>query len=377
VRLPDGTEKRIGITRIHLEEDAGKNLHDQDLYDSLVDYNRCGTGLIEIVSEPDMRTPEEAAAYIAEIRKLVRYLRICDGNMEEGSLRVDVNVSVRPSPDAPFGTRTETKNVNSISNVQKAIAYETKRQIEALERGETLRQQTRTWDAGTGTTTLLREKENADDYRYFPEPDLQPLRLSPAMLEKIKAKLPALPRQRYQKYTQQYGLPDFDATMLTEQRELAEYYEAALAETDDFRGISKWINGPVKTFLNEQAVDISEFPVAPATLVAVNELVRQNKVSFTVAKDQLWGLLLAEPTAQPEALARQHNLLLETSSDEIRAAADAVLNAHPDNVAAYLGGKTGLLGFFVGQLMKQFAGKADPKSISAVVQELLEARRGA
>lgn len=375
VRLPDGTEKVIGITRIHLEEDAGKNLHDQDVYDSLVDFNRCGTGLIEIVSEPDMRAPEEAGAYIQEIRKIVRYLNICDGNMEEGSLRVDANISVMPVGTTTFGTRCEIKNMNSISNVQRAIIYEANRQIELLEAGEDIIQQTRTWDSVNGKTVLLRVKENADDYRYFPEPDLQPLRLTEAQLAKVKEKLPALPRQRYQRYVSEFGLPDFDATMLTEQREFAEYFEDSLAHTTDPRGISKWMNGPVKTYLNEQAVEITKFPLSPQAIAQVVELVNANKVSFTIAKEQLFPLMLAQPGTAAATLAQQHNLLLDTSDDDINTEIERLLDANPDKVATYLGGKTGLLGFFVGQIMKAFQGKADPKTINELTTQALEKRR--
>jgi aspartyl-tRNA(Asn)/glutamyl-tRNA(Gln) amidotransferase subunit B len=375
IRLADGTEKVIGITRIHLEEDAGKNLHDQDIYDSLVDFNRCGTGLIEIVSEPDIRTPEEAGAYIAEVRKIVRYLGICDGNMEEGSLRVDANISVMRTGTTQFGTRCEVKNMNSISNVQRAIVYEANRQIEILENGGTIIQQTRTWDSVNGKTLLLREKENADDYRYFPEPDLQPLRLTEEQLATVKAKLPALPRQRYQRYTTEFALPDFDATMLTEQREFAEYFEAAIAHTPDPRGVSKWMNGPVKTYLNEQAVEITQFPVPPTTLAEVVGLVNANKVSFTAAKEQLFPLLMQQPDASAAQLAQAHSLLLETSDEDIRTEIERLLDANPDKVATYLGGKTGLLGFFVGQVMKTFQGKADPKAISELTTQALDNRR--
>jgi len=373
VRLPDGSERTIGITRIHLEEDAGKNLHDQDLYDSLVDYNRCGTGLIEIVSEPDMRTPEEAAAYVTEVRKIVRYLDICDGNMEEGSMRVDANISVRKLGEEGFRTRSEVKNINSISNVAKAIAYEAQRQVALYEAGETFPQQTRNWDAGTGTTTLLREKESADDYRYFPEPDLSPLVVTEAHMEALRAELPALPRERFAHYTQELGLPDHDAGLLTETRAFAEYFEAALPLAKDAKALSKWLNGPVKTYLNEYAVAIGQFPLPPERMAQLVQLVESGKVSFSVAKDQLFSLQLAHPDAATESLAAQHNLLLDTDTNEIKTAAAAILAANPDKVATYRAGKTGLLGFFVGQLMKQFKGKADPKQINAVVTELLEA----
>lgn len=373
IRVEDGAPERIiGITRIHMEEDAGKNLHDQDIYDSLIDYNRCGTGLIEIVSEPDMRTPAEAAAYVTEVRKIVRYLGISDANMEEGNLRVDANISVRKEGQTEFGTRAEVKNINSISNVARAITYEADRQIELLEQGETLIQQTRTWDAVNGKTHLLRVKEDSDDYRYFPEPDLQPIVLKPEDLEQLQAEMPALPRERFQVYTTQYGLPAHDATLLTEQREFAEYFEQVLESTDLHREVSKWLNGPVKNYLNEHAADIDEFPLSPGQLAAIIRLVQEGKVNFSAAKETLFPKLLEHPTADVAALAKQENLIMDTSEGDIRVLVENIIAENPDKVAKYQGGKTGLLGFFVGQAMKALQGKADPKQVNQMIREGLE-----
>jgi aspartyl-tRNA(Asn)/glutamyl-tRNA(Gln) amidotransferase subunit B len=365
-----GEKQHVGITRIHLEEDAGKSLHDQDPFESLIDLNRAGVGLIEIVSEPDMRTPEQAAAYVGEVRKLVRYLGVCDGNMEEGNLRVDVNVSVR-KPGTPLGTRTETKNVNSISNVSKAIAYEIDRQINLLEAGEAVQQQTRTWDAVAGKTTLLRDKETADDYRYFAEPDLQPLHIGPDLLERLRAQLPSLPEALYTRYTQELGLSDFDAGLLTEGKTYSDYYEAVLQHTENPRAAANWMNGPIKSYLNEYAIELEAFPLSPETLGQLIHLIDAGKISHSAAKDQLWPALLQQPSAAPDALATEMDLLLETNTAQLTVMIAEVLTQNPDKVAAYRSGKTGLLGFFVGQIMRASGGKADPKVINELILQSL------
>lgn len=375
VRLEGGQKKRIGITRIHMEEDAGKSLHDQDLYDSLIDLNRASVGLIEIVSEPDIENAEQAMAYMTEVRKLVRYLDICDGNMEEGSLRCDANVSVMKKDAKQFGTRAEVKNMNSISNVGRAINYEIERQIELLEGGGTVLLETRTWDAVSGQTYSMRTKEEADDYRYFPEPDLQPLVVTSERISDIEASMPELPDSLYERFTQTYSLPEHDATLLTEQREFAQYYLAVLEGTSNYKAASNWLNGPVKTYLNEHAVDITAFPLPPASIASLVTLVDGGKVSFSIAKEQLFNLLLAEPKAKPEALAKQHNLLLDNDADTIATEIEKVLDADPENVATYLEGKTGLLGHFMGQVMKATKGKADPKLVNKHLRDALEKRR--
>ena len=380
------TTKTIGITRIHIEEDAGKSLHDQDPFDTLIDLNRASVGLIEIVSEPDMRSPEEAMAYLTEVRKLVRYLDICDGNMEEGSLRCDANVSVRKRGTSQLGTRAEVKNLNSISNVGRAIAYEAQRQAELLEAGGTVARETRSFDAATGKTTAMRDKESADDYRYFPEPDLQPLAITPAQLEALRAEMPELPEVIYRRFTETYRLPDFDATLLTESKEMVAFYRSVVeGETGnvlDYKTAANWVLGPVRTYLNDQAIGIEAFPLAGATLHQIARLVEGGQVSFSVAKERLFPLALAHEqangpgSADAEAIAQTENLVLDTDTDALAAEIGALLAANPDKVATYLGGKTGLLGFFVGQLMKSTGGKADPKTINTLVAEALEAQRG-
>lgn len=365
----------IRIQRIHIEEDAGKSLHDQDPFDTLIDLNRASVGLIEIVSMPDLRSPEAAMAYVAEIRKLVRYLGVSDGNMEEGHLRCDANVSVMKVGATQFGTRTETKNINSISNVGRAIRYEIERQIALLENGGKVAQETRTWEPVAGKTLVMRDKETADDYRYFPEPDLQPLVMTQAEVERLRAELPELPEALYQRFTTQHSLPDFDAGLLTESRAFADYFLAVFAHTQDARPTSNWLLGPVRSYLNETATEITAFPIPPRQLARLIQLVLDGKVSLTVAREELFRRLLAAPGNDPETLAREANLLLETDTAALDQEINTLLDANPDKVRNYLGGKTGLLGFFVGQVMKSTGGKADPKVINTLIAEALERRR--
>jgi len=376
VRLKSGEYKKIRIQRIHMEEDAGKSLHDQDLHDSLIDLNRCGVGLVEIVSMPDIRSADEAYAYITEIRKIVRYLDICDGNMEEGSLRCDANISVMPVGSTVYGTRVEVKNMNSISNVARAINYEIKRQIDTIENGGKVLGETRNWDSTTGSTHSMRMKEGAADYRYFPEPDLLPVILSQSILNEIKAELPELPEALFQKYTKQYGLPEHDATLLTEQREFVQYYEKIIAILPNYKAASNWMNGPIKTYLNETTTHILEFPIPPQSIAEIIQLIDSNQISHNAAKEQLFQLLLKAPEKTPTQLAQENNLLLSTDTTDIQQSILKILAENPDKVQTYLNGKTGLLGFLVGQIMRAVGqGKADPKLVNHLVQEALEKQR--
>jgi aspartyl-tRNA(Asn)/glutamyl-tRNA(Gln) amidotransferase subunit B len=291
--------------------------------------------------------------------------------MEEGNLRCDVNVSVRKVGETRFGTRNEVKNVNSISNVARAIVYETERQIALLESGGTVVQDTRTWDAVNNRTVILREKETADDYRYFPEPDLQPLHLDAALMDELRAELPELPDALYQKYTQTYGLSDFDAGLLTEQREFSDYFAALLAAGCAPKAAANWLNGAVKNWLNEQARDISAFPLPPTRLAEVLQLVDSGQVSLTMAKEKLFPALIAAPMVAAPEMAARLNLILETDTTALAATIAEILAANPDKVATYRAGKAGLLGFFVGQVMKATQGKADPKAINTLLSEQL------
>ncbi len=383
VRITSGdSERDIRLNRIHLEEDAGKSLHDQDPYSTCVDYNRAGTPLIEIVSEPDIRSADEAFSYVSEIRKLVRYLEISDGNMEEGSLRCDANISIRKMGDNLLGTRVEVKNLNSIRNVKRAIEFEAARLQEMAERGETIIQQTRSFDADAGTTFSIRDKEDAEDYRYFADPDLTPFSLSNSFIDEIRSKLPALQAERISQYQTQYNLAKYDASVLTEEKELADYFEmvmhsAAGDSTAELPSIAKatanWLLGPVKSWLNEKGKRIEEFPLAPSRLLRLVELVRQGKVSFSVASGKLFNAFILEPTKNPETIASEQNLLQLSDSTFISTLIDEVLLKLDDKVNEYRKGKKGLLSLFVGEVMKQSKGKADPRLTNDLLLKKLNA----
>ncbi len=372
LKLKDGSVKKVGITRIHMEEDAGKSMHDQDLYDTLVDYNRAGVPLIEIVSEPDMRSADEAYAYVSEMRKLVRYLDICDGNMEEGSLRCDANVSVRLIGAPEFGTKVEVKNMNSISNVKRAIEYEIIRQIDLLEDGQRFTSETRSFDAMKGTTFSMRSKEEANDYRYFPEPDLPPFIANQAMVDEIKAQMPALPDALYARYTQELGLSDYDAQVLTDTKEVALYFDALIKHTPNTKSAANWVMGSVKSYLNENALEMTDFEVAPESLAALIQLIDDNKVSNSVAAQRVFPAMVAEPGKSPLQIAQDLNVLQENDSAFLEGLVDQVLNAMPEKVEEYKNGKKGLLGLFMGQVMKLSQGKADPKESSRLLSERLD-----
>lgn len=375
IRTADSKEKWIRIHRIHMEEDSGKSIHDQDPFHTLVDLNRAGVGLIEIVSEADIASAEEAMAYLTEIRKVVRYIGICDGNMEEGSLRCDANISVMREGSSVWGTKVEVKNMNSISNVGRAINYEIARQIEALEKGETIRQQTRTWDAGKGITVSMRDKESAHDYRYFPEPDLPMLVITDEYISRVREKLPRLPHELFDDFTQTLKLPEQDAVVLTENRQFAEYFTRLIQTGASPKAAANWCIGTIRSWMNEQALPIEQYPLAPEQLSALITLVESGKVSISVAKEKLHGLLLENPKADPATLAEQEGLMLQAAGDELTTMIQDIFGRFPQKVQEYRGGKTGLLGFFVGQVMQASAGKYDPKIINQQVTQLLSSEQ--
>ncbi len=370
---PAGGEKRVALQRIHMEEDTGKSVHGLVAGETLLDFNRAGTALIEIVTKPDLRTSAEAYSLLAEIRKLVRYLDICDGNMEEGSLRCDANVSVMLKDAAAFGQRVEVKNMNSIRNVQLAIEHEIDRQIAVLERGGRVASETRAYDAATDATKCLRTKETLNDYRYFPEPDLPPIVVSDAWLQQLQQAMPLLPRDCYQKFVQTYQLPAYDAAVLTEDRDVALFFEALCQHTPHYKAASNWIMGPVKAYLNEMTLSIPAFPLQPAALAEVIGLVAERQLSFSVASQKLFPALLAAPHQSPLALAKGLNLLQESDEGKIQALVEEVMAAYPAQVAAYRGGKKGLMGMLMGEIMKRSQGKVAPKVASALLKERLEA----
>jgi aspartyl-tRNA(Asn)/glutamyl-tRNA(Gln) amidotransferase subunit B len=371
-KLKDGVEKKVQLTRIHMEEDAGKSLHDIDPFETLVDLNRAGTPLLEIVTEPDLRTGEEAYAYLTEVRKLVRYLDICDGNMEEGSLRCDANISVRIKGVEAFGKKVEVKNMNSFRNVQRAIDFEIKRQIDDLENGKSIAGETRSFDAVNGSTFTLRSKENANDYRYFPEPDLQPVIIESAYIEQIKATLPILPEALYKTYTQTYQLSDYDANQLIELKEVSAYYNELIKHTSNYKSAANWMLGTVRSYMNERALIIQEFTLAPKKLAEIINLVDAQKVSVGAAAQRLFPALIEKQTESAEVLAQQLDLIQNSDSGELAKFVEQVLANMPEKVAEYKGGKVGLIGLFVGEVMKLSKGKADPKIVNTLVKESLD-----
>lgn len=371
----DGREKNIRLNRIHMEEDAGKSLHDVDDLTTCIDYNRAGTPLIEIVSEPDLRSGEEAFAYLTEVRKLVRYLEICDGNMEEGSLRCDANISVRKKGVLQLGTRVEVKNLNSIRNVKRAIEVEAKRLIDILETGESIKQQTRSFDANKATTVAIRDKEDADDYRYFVEPDLTPFLLEDEFIERLRQSIPSLPEERIKRYITELKLSEYDASVLAEEKIFSDYFDKLISflpplQSDlatGYKAAANWLSGPVKSWLNENNKDISEFPISPEQLAAVITLVNTGKLSFSVASTKLLSQLLKDPDKNPGDIAAEENYIQQSDLSEIGLIIDKVLEKFDDKVKEYKKGKKGLLALFVGEVIKQSKGKADPK----ITNELL------
>jgi aspartyl-tRNA(Asn)/glutamyl-tRNA(Gln) amidotransferase subunit B len=366
----EGNEKEIGITRIHMEEDAGKSIHDQDPYNTLVDLNRAGVPLIEIVSEPDIRTPQEAYAYLNRIKQIVQYLEICDGNMEEGSLRCDANVSVRPKGQKKFGTRTELKNMNSFRNVERAIQYEIDRQIELIESGGKVVQQTLLWDANKLETRLMRTKEEAHDYRYFPEPDIPPVVVTETMLDEIREELPELPDVRQQRFAEEFGMSEDDAYNLTENRYLADYYEETLQHAGNPKAVSNVVLTEVLRVLNERSIDIRSFPISPEKLGGLITLREDDKINSSAMTEIFDAMLEVDKSA--EELAKEMNLLQVSDTGFIEPIVDEVIEGHPDEVARYRDGKKGLIGFFIGQVMQRSQGKANPNLVRELISEKLE-----
>ena len=363
--------KRIGITRAHLEEDAGKSMHDQDPFDTLIDLNRAGVPLIEVVSEPDIRSSKEAYNYLTELRKLVRYLGICDGNMEEGSMRCDANISVRKKGDSHFNTRCEVKNMNSIRNVQRAIEFEMKRQIEWVEQGGMIEQETRSFDATNGTTFTLRSKELAHDYRYFPEPDILPVQLKDEDIIRIQSSLPALPQALFVKYTAELGLSDYDAMIITQEKETALWFEALINIIPEYKAAANWLMGPIKAILNDRAISITQMTLTAQQTAGIISLVQSGKVSYSAAAEKILPILFDDVNSDAFSIAQKLNLIQDAGEDDIRNLAKEVVAEWPDKVAAYKAGNKGLLGLFMGELMKKSNGKANPKTASQIVQQIL------
>ncbi|MGG6292935.1 Asp-tRNA(Asn)/Glu-tRNA(Gln) amidotransferase subunit GatB [Leptolyngbya sp. AN02str] len=367
--------KRIGITRLHMEEDAGKLVHggsdrlSGSTY-SLVDYNRAGVPLVEIVSEPDLRSGAEAAEYARELRRIMRYLGVSDGNMQEGSLRCDVNISVRPVGSDTFGTKVEIKNMNSFNAIERAINYEIERQIAAIETGDRIVQETRLWEEGAQRTISMRVKEGSSDYRYFPEPDLGPIQVSNEQLGQWKSELPELPAHKRHRYEEELGLSSYDARVLTDDRAIADYFEATLAAGAPAKQAANWIMGDISGYLNNEKKTISELPLTPASLAEMIDLIEDNTISTKIAKDILPELLVQGGSAK--ALVESKGLVQVSDPKVIEEAIAQVMADHPDELEKYRGGKTKLLGFFVGQVMKRTGGRADPKLTNQLLAKMLQ-----
>jgi aspartyl-tRNA(Asn)/glutamyl-tRNA(Gln) amidotransferase subunit B len=367
IDLADGTSRTIGITRLHLEQDAGKSLHDQHPTKSYIDLNRAGVALMEIVSEPDIRSPEEAGAYIAKLRQILRYLGTCDGNMEEGSLRADVNVSVR-KPGEMYRTRCEVKNVNSIRFVMQAVEAEARRQIEVWESGGEVQQETRLFDPNRGVTRPMRSKEHAHDYRYFPDPDLLPLELDPAWVESLKAHLPELPDAKAARLQRDYGLSAYDARVLVAEQATADYYES-VAKGRDAKQAANWVMGDLFAALNRTGRGIADSPVSAASLGRLLDLIADDTISGRIAKQVFEEMV--DTGADPAAIVEAKGLRQVTDSGAIDAVVAQVLAAHADKVAEYRAGKDKLFGFFVGQVMKAMAGKGNPALVNEALKRAL------
>ncbi|MBI9074723.1 MAG: Asp-tRNA(Asn)/Glu-tRNA(Gln) amidotransferase subunit GatB [Desulfatibacillum sp.] len=366
----DQGRKRIGITRIHMEEDAGKLTHDTHRPVSRVDLNRTGTPLIEIVSEPDMRTPYEASAYLKQLHAILRYLDICDGNMEEGSFRCDANVSVRPRGQEELGTRAEVKNMNSFRNVERAIAYEIDRQSSLVEEGGKVIQETRLWDVDKNRTFSMRGKEEAHDYRYFPDPDLVPIVIDEAWIEQVRALLPELPEARKNRFLEQYELSPDDAAFLTGSKEMADYYEDCVRIFPDPKQVCNWVAGSLAAFLNAKSIPVTESPITATRLAGLLKLIQDGTISGKIAKTVFE--FMETDGRDPGAIVKEKGLVQVSDTGEIDGIVQEILDACPEEVEAYRGGKKKLMGFFVGQIMKKTKGKANPQTVNQLLKEKLD-----
>ena len=371
IKDAEGKPKKIKITRIHMEEDAGKSIHDLDPFHTLIDLNRAGVPLIEVVSEPDVRSSDEAYQYINEVRKLVRYLDICDGNMEEGSLRCDANISVMLKGASEFGTKVEVKNMNSTRNVKRAIEFEIDRQIALVEAGKDISHETRSFNAANNSTISMRHKEEANDYRYFPEPDLQAVIVTQEYIEKVKNSLPPLPSELFQKFTTEFGLSDYDANILTDEKGIALYYNELCGSTKNYKSAANFINGSVKSYLNEKAISIAEFCIKPKRLASLITIVDQGKVSNTVATSKVFpAMLVCNDTA--DKIATDNNWIQESDSDALGDYIKLAIAKYPEKAKDYKEGKKGLIGLFMGEVMKLSKGQADPKLANQLLRNQLE-----
>ncbi|ADU28718.1 Asp-tRNA(Asn)/Glu-tRNA(Gln) amidotransferase subunit GatB [Evansella cellulosilytica] len=368
----NGETKRIGITRLHLEEDAGKLTHVDGMGHSLVDFNRVGTPLIEIVSEPDIRTPEEAYAYLEKLKAIMQYIEVSDCKMEEGSLRCDANISLRPVGQEEFGTKTELKNLNSFAFVQKGLAYEQERQAEVLSSGGEILQETRRWDEKANKTLLMRVKEGSDDYRYFPDPDLVEFHIDAAWREKVEKQIPELPDARRKRYINELDLPAYDASVLTQQKSVSDFFEACLAEGGPAKPVSNWVMGEVSRYLNAEEKEIEDIPMTPKSLVNMISLIEKGTISSKIAK-QVFSELM-ENGGDPEEIVKDKGLVQISDEGEILKMVNDVLDQNPQSVDDFKAGKKKAVGFLVGQIMKASKGKANPQLVNKMLVEEMNKR---
>lgn len=368
----EGITKKIRIEKLHVEQDAGKLTHDLSPTKSMVDFNRAGVALMEIVSKPDIASPYEAGEYIKKIRSLVRYLGTCDGNMDEGSMRCDINISLREKGSETFGIRTETKNVNSVRFAIQAIEYEANRQLEILEDGGKITQETRLFDANTGTTRSMRSKENAIDYRYFPDPDIMPLVLEEGLVERIKASMPELPDAKRKRFIEEYKLSDYDADILTSEREIAEYFEEAIGKDKvrDGKMIANWMQTELFAVLNKEGKDIKESPIPASSLGELVDLIKDGTISGKIAKD-VFKFMYEGDEKSPRKIVEAKGLKQVSDTSAIEKVIDEIIASSPDNVNAYKGGKVQLFGWFVGQTLKAMKGQANPQIVNQILKQKL------
>ena len=369
INVDENTKKKIGITRIHIEEDAGKLIHDAYTGDTLVDMNRCAVPLIEIVSEPDIRSAKEAVSYMQTLKSILEYLEICDCKMQEGSLRCDVNLSVRKKGDTKFGTRTETKNLNSFKSIEHSIEFETKRQIEELENGGTIYQETRRFDDVKGIGYAMRSKEDAHDYRYFPEPDLAPIVTSEEYIEKIKNSLPEMPHIKKDRYVREYGLPEYDANQITASKYTAEFFEKTVSLCNNPKAVSNWIMSDFSRMLNEKEIEINESKITPENLSELIKLIDSGKISSAIAKKVFNEMFETGENAM--SIVEKKGLIQISDEGLIKEIVERVVQNNPQSVADYKAGKDKAIGFLVGQVMKESKGKANPQLVNKLLVEIL------
>ena len=371
IRLENNKTKDIELTRIHMEEDSGKSIHDLDPFNTLIDLNRAGVPLLEIVTEPVIKTSNEAYQYVSEIRKLLRYLDICDGNMEEGSMRCDVNISIMPIGNDKFGDRVEIKNLNSIRNVQRSIDYEIVRQAKLLDENKKVNVETRTFDAPSGKTSAMRKKEAAHDYRYFPEPDLNPIKIEEKLLMDIQSSMPNLPNDLFEKFTTKYGLSNYDALVIIEQKEIAFYYENILKFTKNYKGATNWLMGGIKSYLNQEAIEITKFPIIAENIAILVNMIDDGTLTHSLANQKLFPEMLKHPLENPNSIAKKNKWINQQNENNLEDLIVKILEKNPEERERFKNGEKKLTGFFIGKIMKASNGTADPKKTNQLLNQLL------